>query len=523
MNILRRLPLPYRLFLLTAIFAAGFLAYGNWSFRTLDQLKVNGPMYAEIVASKDVIADALPPPLFIIESYLTCLQMAAPGTDGTRLAVLEARLGQLREQHAARQRFWAQRHDPALTPLLQAVADPAAIFYALADTRLIPALRHADHAAVAAAQAQMGAAYERHRLAVDALVAHAGGVAAATEASAADRIDAATTRLRWILCAALGLSLAAAVLIRRSITLPLRDALAVAQRVAAGDMAAHAHPQFADEPGQLLDALDSMRASLAARMAERSAAERSLRNAKELTERLIASANVMIVGLDRAGRVALFNEAASAITGYPATQLIGQTWRALPLFDAADAQRWPAQDGWDAVRAADEQLLTTADGARRCIAWQTTVLGDEGGELALVSFGIDVTEQRAALEATRKAQELAEAATRSKSEFLANMSHEIRTPMNAVIGMTRLALNTQLDPRQRNYLEKADHAAQSLLAIINDILDFSKIEAGKLRFEQRHDGAAPESRPPGRHDRLQGPGKGPGAAVRRRSRSAAGA
>src|SRR5450830_1527987 len=292
-----------------------FLAYGNWSFRTLGRLKVSGPMHAGIVASKHVIADALPPPLFIIESYLTCMQMAAPGTDGTRLAVLEARLGQLREQHAARQRFWAQRHDPALTPLLQAVADPAAIFYALADTRLIPALRHADHAAVAAAQAQMAAAYERHRLAVDALVAHAGGVAAATEASAAARIDAATTRLRWILCAALGLSMAAAVLIRRSITLPLRDALAVAQRVAAGDMAAYPHPRFADEPGQLLDALDSMRASLAARLAERSAAERSLRSAKELTERLIASANVMIVGLDRAGRVALFNEAASAITG----------------------------------------------------------------------------------------------------------------------------------------------------------------------------------------------------------------
>ncbi|MES2322281.1 MAG: response regulator [Pseudomonadota bacterium] len=130
-------------------------------------------------------------------------------------------------------------------------------------------------------------------------------------------------------------------------------------------------------------------------------------------------------------------------------------------------------------------VIGIAAGAQRCIAWQNTVLGDEGGAVALMAFGVDVTEQRAAFEETRKARELAEAATRSKSEFLANMNHEIRTPMNAVIGMTRLALNTDLDARQRNYLDKVDRAAHGLLDIINDILDFSKIEAGKLRFEQR--------------------------------------
>ena len=149
------------------------------------------------------------------------------------------------------------------------------------------------------------------------------------------------------------------------------------------------------------------------------------------------------------------------------------------------AQLVAVWEGHDAVTT--EVLGTTIDGAPLEAVLHWTAPKDEFGRLALeqvVVAIIDVTDLKAVQRDLMAAKEAAELASITKSEFLANMSHEIRTPMNAILGMTELALVTELSAEQREYLGTTKTSVDALLNLVNDILDFSKIEAGKMELDR---------------------------------------
>ena len=241
MKHIRQTKLATRFTIMIGVLAVGFLFYGAWSFKTLKELKVNGALYQRIVQGKDLVADILPPPEYILESYLVCLQLSA-ANGPTEITALSDRLKALRGEYDTRHEFWAGQHLDAdmAGVLLKQAHEPAVRFYQTAFDELIPALQRNDGEHVAAALKHLKPLYETHRAAIDQVVQLATKRGEADEVAAAEQIAGASRLLLLILGLSLGAGIVIAVQITRGLLRTLGGepeyAAEISRRIASGDL-----------------------------------------------------------------------------------------------------------------------------------------------------------------------------------------------------------------------------------------------------------------------------------------------
>ena len=220
---------------------------------------------------------------------------------------------------------------------------------------------------------------------------------------------------------------------------------------------------------------------------DRLRAENALQEERRMLRALIDNVPELMYVKDVESRFVVANTSLARTVGAPNhEQLLGKMDRDFYPNELAHAY---FQDDQQLLRTRqplfdrEEESINEKGETIFLLTTKVPLLDNRGEVTGIVGVGRDITERLKAERAMQKAREAAEAASRAKSEFLANMSHEIRTPLNGIMGMTDLALDTDLTTEQREYLETVKMSSDSLLGVINDILDFSKIEAGKIDLE----------------------------------------
>ncbi|MBI5591578.1 MAG: response regulator [Deltaproteobacteria bacterium] len=217
---------------------------------------------------------------------------------------------------------------------------------------------------------------------------------------------------------------------------------------------------------------------------ERKKGEDALRESEYRLQKILATSNEGFWWVNNDAITLAVNDAMCKILDRPREKILGRT-----VFEFLDTDNISIIKEQLRLRAngetgAYEIAVSRPDGSNvPCLFHATPFYDKNGVKTGSFAMVTDIINRKRMEVELIEARNKAESATRAKGDFLANMSHEIRTPMNAILGMTHLALKTDLTPKQRDYLNKIQLSANSLLGVINDILDFSKIEAGKLDME----------------------------------------
>ncbi len=226
-------------------------------------------------------------------------------------------------------------------------------------------------------------------------------------------------------------------------------------------------------------------------ISERKRAEEEIRESSALVKLILDSIPEAVYGIDMHGNCTMCNPSCLRLLGYQdSSDLQGKNMHELMHHTRMDGTPYPIEQChiYEAFQRGagthvDDEVLWRRDGTSFPGEYWSRPMNRDGHAIGAVVTFVNISERKAAERVLREAREAAEAASRAKSEFLANMSHEIRTPINGIMGMTELALDTDLNSEQREYLSLVKSSGESLLSVINDILDFSKVESGKLDLE----------------------------------------
>ncbi len=399
---LHDLHIKTQLLLLCTVMIAGFVIFGILSFSTIAKIQINGPIYKSIVDGKDLIADILPPPQYILESYLTILQ-AHTETDPEKQKMYVEKLKSLRKEYDRRHEFWTKElsQGPMKELLLKKSYEPAVAFYEKVDKEFLPAIISHDTTKADVLKGELAKLYEIHRLAIDEVVK------LANESNSADESFAASTiRTRLILLFIIaGITVLSAIVVAlltiRAVTTPLITAVLLSEEIANGNLGVAIEVRSKNETGRLLTAMKTMVESMKRMIGDVKLSADSVATA---SEQLSASSNQMSMGLsEQSGRVLQISSASTQMA-----QSVGEVAKNTMLIAAASTETSTiAKDGSQIVDKSVEKvktIATTVDKSAKVVA----SLGERSRQIgSIVNVINEIAEQtnllalNAAIEAAR--------------------------------------------------------------------------------------------------------------------------
>ena len=468
------LNLRTRFLALIACIVLGFAAYGAMSFKVLDELKVNGPVYQRIVQSKDLIADVLPPPEYIIESYLVCMQMMS-STDRHVQESLAKRLRALKTEFDERHIYWQQQSlEPELKEAMVTEAyGPAAAFYGIAFNELVPALQKQDRAVALTAMNRLATEYEFHRKHIDRVVQMSTKRFEADEIAAKQRVAATGWQMLLILVAALAVSVLVAATITRGLLKQLggEPALAaeVANRIASGDLTVQVQLAPGDR-SSLLYAMRGMRDGLAA----------MVKNVRQGIEKTASSSSQIASGnIDLSSRTeeqaASLEETTASIEELTST-VEQNAERAKQAHDLTASAAEVAREGSEVVAEVVATMAAIDASSRKVV--------DIIGVIDGISFQTNILALNAAVEAARAGEQgrgfaVVAAEVRTLSERCADAAREIKGLIAESAG--RVEHGGQLVTRVAESMSDIVKRANQVSSVVAEISAASKEQSEGVR------------------------------------------